>query len=187
MDVEFTSIQKYLDEDLHPSPPELKGRLSQFMDLNTEEIKNIFNLSIASIQFSTPENSYFIDFLSSELPTKDIITHLKPVLESENSLKLFHSCDNDIKLITSILGIYPRSIFDTEQFWRIKTDSSKSVSLKTLVLNILDVEMDKSFQVASWRVRPLNKAMIDYGLSDSYLLLVLFHFMVKKCLEGKSE
>ena len=42
--------------------------------------------------------------------------------------------------------------------------------------------MDKSFQIASWRVRPLNKAMIDYGLSDSYLLLVLFWHMMREMI-----
>lgn len=48
-------------------------------------------------------------------------------------------------------------------------------SLKTLSKNYLHLKVDKTFQSANWRVRPLAKGMVDYGVGDAFLLLGVFY------------
>jgi ribonuclease D len=39
---------------------------------------------------------------------------------------------------------------------------------------ILDIDLDKFFQVADWRIRPLPQGMIEYARNDSHFLIPLY-------------
>ena len=39
--------------------------------------------------------------------------------------------------------------------------------------------MDKYFQVADWRVRPLMSGMLEYARNDSHYLLALYFMLIK--------
>ena len=39
---------------------------------------------------------------------------------------------------------------------------------------MLEVELDKFFQVADWRIRPLPKGMLDYARCDSHYLIPIY-------------
>jgi ribonuclease D len=47
--------------------------------------------------------------------------------------------------------------------------------LKNLSKEYLNLKVDKTFQKANWRVRPLAKGMIDYGVGDAFLLVGVFY------------
>ena len=47
-------------------------------------------------------------------------------------------------------------------------------SLEKLVKLFLDVDLDKTFQIADWRIRPLPKGMMDYARNDSHYLIPIF-------------
>ena len=51
-------------------------------------------------------------------------------------------------------------------------------SLEKLVKLILDIDLDKLFQNADWRIRPLPQGMLDYARGDSHYLIPLYFFMV---------
>ena len=97
VDVEFTTIQH-----IEANATDLQE--SELGKPQEEDFSSLLSMGIASVQLSTPENSFFI------------AEFLRPLFESHNILKIFHSCDNDVKLISSVLGIYPQNIFDTEKF-----------------------------------------------------------------------
>mmetsp|Transcript_6448 Transcript_6448/g.8638 ORF Transcript_6448/g.8638 Transcript_6448/m.8638 type:complete len:122 (+) Transcript_6448:90-455(+) len=48
------------------------------------------------------------------------------------------------------------------------------ISLEKLVKLLLEVELDKFFQVADWRIRPLPKGMLDYARCDSHYLIPIY-------------
>lgn len=48
------------------------------------------------------------------------------------------------------------------------------VSLEKLVKLLLEVELDKFFQVADWRIRPLPKGMLAYARCDSHYLIPIY-------------
>ena len=48
------------------------------------------------------------------------------------------------------------------------------ISLEKLVKLFLAIELDKFFQVADWRIRPLPKGMLDYARCDSHYLIPIY-------------
>ena len=48
------------------------------------------------------------------------------------------------------------------------------MSLETLCDKFLNVQLDKFFQVADWRIRPLPQGMMDYARCDSHYLIPLY-------------
>lgn len=50
---------------------------------------------------------------------------------------------------------------------------------------MLKIELDKTFQVADWRIRPLPKGMLDYARSDSHYLIPLFVLMQQMLVDAK--
>ena len=68
----------------------------------------------------------------------------------------------------------------------IQSDKNYSISkhvnylgLKEIVKAILNVDLDKFFQQADWRVRPLPSGMLDYARSDSHYLIPIYIIFVK--------
>ena len=53
------------------------------------------------------------------------------------------------------------------------------LSLEKIAKAVLDVEMDKFFQVADWRIRPLPTGMLDYARSDSHYLIPVYLVFMK--------
>jgi exosome complex exonuclease RRP6 len=54
------------------------------------------------------------------------------------------------------------------------------LSLEKLISRFLDVKIDKSFQLADWRIRPLPKGILSYARTDSHYLLYLYHILLEK-------
>ena len=53
------------------------------------------------------------------------------------------------------------------------------LSLEKLAKLILDVDLDKFFQVADWRIRPLPAGMLNYARSDSHYLIPIYLTLMK--------
>ncbi len=53
------------------------------------------------------------------------------------------------------------------------------ISLEKLVKVTIDIDMDKFFQVADWRIRPLPKGMLDYARCDSHYLIPIYVLLCK--------
>jgi ribonuclease D len=52
------------------------------------------------------------------------------------------------------------------------------VSLEQIILLYLGVKIDKFFQLADWRIRPLPKAMLSYARTDTHYLIYAYHVMI---------
>jgi len=57
------------------------------------------------------------------------------------------------------------------------TNETVSLGLSILTQQLLKFELDKTYQKADWRVRPLPKVMMEYGRNDSCVLLFLWYLL----------
>lgn len=140
---------------------------------NRNHIHNI----AASIQISTLKQVYFIDSIKLHSVILEI---LGPIFQNEKILKIFHSCEGDVNVLYQSFGVITMNIFDTCKADRVVKNYKDTRGLSTLVKNEFSFDIDKSFQVATWNVRPLPMPMIDYAVNDAVLLLPLFTTLLQK-------
>ena len=55
------------------------------------------------------------------------------------------------------------------------------MSLEKITKLFLNVDLDKTFQVADWRIRPLPKGMLEYARNDSHYLIPLYMIIQDIC------
>lgn len=156
------------------TPDQFKGLLDYLstvneiaIDLEHHNIRSYLGL-VCLMQISTRDRDYIVDTLTlwSDLPgLLDIFTN--PAI-----LKVFHGADSDIIWLQRDFGLYIVNMFDTGQAARELQLSS--FSLAYLLKRICQVDTDKSFQLADWRVRPLSSAMVKYARLDTHYLLYIY-------------
>jgi len=132
---------------------------------------------VCLLQISTVDRDYMIDGikLHSVIPK-----YLTEIFASENIVKCFHGCDSDLKWLKSDFDIDVVNLFDTAKAMMIIMNDKTAYSLSTVSCRYLNYALDKSFQQADWRVRPLPQGMMDYARLDSSVLLYLWWAMIKE-------
>lgn len=131
------------------------------------------------IQISTWKRDYLIDpFTTFEL----IKIHLAKILEDGRILKIFHGGANDIRWLIRDFGIHVVGGIDTQILYQImKRDGQMDlIGFKAAVEEFLEHTIDKTYQNADWRQRPLTAQMKKYAREDSHLVLRLFDQMRKQ-------
>ena len=152
---------------------------------------------VAIIQASTFKTDYIFDCynLREEIRTQDHPESLRSIFASPNITKVMHGSDTDIKYLVADLNIATINLFDTARAFNfIQRLAPKAafesgtilvnkhvnlMSLENLAKIFLNLEMDKYFQVADWRVRPLMSGMLEYARNDSHYLLALYFMLIK--------
>ena len=124
---------------------------------------------VCTVQISSIQDDIIIDVL--KIGSKNVGEALACIFENKNYVKLFHGCDTDLKLLKSNLELNLVNIFDTANAYMKLSEVKISPSLSYLSKKFLSVELDKSFQTADWRIRPLPQKMIDYARKDSSTLI----------------
>lgn len=122
------------------------------------------NAVVCVIQLSSPVQTFAIDCFS--IRRDSIQKWLKPIFESENILKIFHGCDNDLNFLISNFQIYSRNFIDTGRtflvFQKLILNKSFKIShlpsLNYLAKLFLNIHLEKSYQKSDWRMRPLTKS-----------------------------
>jgi exosome complex exonuclease RRP6 len=71
-------------------------------------------------------------------------------------------------------------MFDTGRASRILC--YESYSLKYLLHKFCEFEADKTYQLADWRIRPLNDGMIKYARCDTHFLLYIYDELKKNLI-----
>ncbi|AJC48993.1 HRDC domain-containing protein [Allofrancisella guangzhouensis] len=126
------------------------------------------------IQVATDNDIFLIDTLENL-----DFSNLKVIFESENIQKIMHSAANDIPIIKKFLKCNTNNIFDT-QLAAGFLGLQPQISLKNLLKEILNVEMEKESQFSDWRKRPLSDNQIIYAINDVKYLIPLAQFLEKK-------
>jgi len=59
----------------------------------------------------------------------------------------------------------------------------QSFGLKYLLSYYCQVDVDKKYQLADWRIRPLEEEMLKYARQDTHYLLYIYDKMTQELLE----
>jgi exosome complex exonuclease RRP6 len=118
-------------------------------------------------QFSTREKDYVVDTLA----LRSHMHKLNRVLTDPKIVKVLHSAHEDIKWFQKDFGCYVVNMFDTAIALQAL---HMPYSLAFLVDHFCQVKLDKTWQTADWRVRPLPLPMVQYARQDTHYLLYCY-------------
>ena len=99
------------------------------------------------IQISSSSKDYLVDPfpLWSDLPLLNEIT------ANPKIVKVLHGCDSDIDWLQRDFSLYLRNVFDTHQAGKLL--GLPRVSLAYLLSTYCNLNVDKQYQLADWRIR----------------------------------
>ena len=134
---------------------------------------NIYYPMVGLIQLYDGERCYLIDPL--ELPNLDPLAGL---MSSPDTLKVFHSCSEDLEVFQHAMGLIPSPIFDT-QIAAAVLGVGFSMSYQRLVEHYLDIEISKEETRSDWLQRPLTENQLKYAALDVVHLFEVYQQQIK--------
>ncbi|KAJ2999030.1 exosome nuclease subunit [Globomyces sp. JEL0801] len=140
------------------------------IDLEHHHIRS-FQGFTCLIQISTRDEDYLVDTLElrSELHL------LNESFTNPKIVKVLHGAEKDIVWLQRDFGVYIVNLFDT--YHASNCLSLEHHSLAFLLQHYCDVDTDKRFQMADWRMRPLSPELSLYARKDTHYLLYIYDIM----------
>ncbi|GAA4353544.1 ribonuclease D [Kangiella taiwanensis] len=138
---------------------------------------NTFFHKLALIQVYDGEEIYLIDPLE--------ISDLKAfgeVLGDEGTLKVLHSCSEDLEALHNSYHFPINSVFDT-QIAAALCDMGPMLGYGNMVDIMLGLTLDKEHTKTDWLARPLSEEQKIYAAQDVQFLLPCFYRLREKLLE----
>lgn len=159
---------------------ELKNFKEIAIDLEHHSFRSYQGLTCL-LQISTDQTDYIIDVF----PLWQDMQLLNEIFTLPSILKVFHSSTYDIIWLQRDLGIYVVNMFDT---WvAAKTLGYQHLSLSSLVEQFCQFQMDKRFQLADWRMRPIPDEMLQYARCDTHFLLYIYRKLKQELLNTSDQ
>jgi ribonuclease D len=121
---------------------------------------------VCLIQFSTPTADYIVDPIA--LPD---LTPLAPFFANPEQQKVFHGAEYDLLCLRRDYGFTFTNVFDTMSAAR--TLGWPQVGLAAILGTQFGVTMNKKYQRADWKRRPLTAELLDYARLDTHYLVAL--------------
>ena len=135
------------------------------------------NMKLSLIQVNDSEEIYLIDCLQIEY-----IEDICDFLFSNKVIKILHSCKEDYEAINSWTGRNLVNVFDT-QLANAFLGGSYSIGYQDLVIEKIDIKVDKDETRSNWLRRPLSDSQLRYAASDVEFLSHLFIDLEEKLRE----
>ena len=129
---------------------------------------------LSLIQIATASQVWVIDALMC-----DDLTPLKSILENPKIKKIFHAGDQDWGILKQYTGAKTWPYFDT-QFMAAFAKLGHSSSLETLVLELLNEQVNKSCQKTDWIKRPLTDEQLAYAAKDAEFVASIYPILTNK-------
>uniref|UniRef100_A0A182W2M2 Exosome complex component 10 homolog n=1 Tax=Anopheles minimus TaxID=112268 RepID=A0A182W2M2_9DIPT len=129
------------------------------------------------MQLSTRSKDYIVDALA----LRDELHVLNEVFTDPKKLKVLHGSISDIEWLQRDLGLYLVNMFDTGEAARVLQFSR--IGLQFLLKHYCNIDTDKAFQLADWRIRPMPGNFIEYARKDTHYLLYIYDRMKNELLD----
>lgn len=132
---------------------------------------------ICLIQFSTENGDYLVDPLANL-----DLSPLGALFADPDRVVVFHAGENDVPYFRRQYGFQFANLFDTYLAARVL--GYPQCGLATLLETHFQVRLDKRFQMADWRMRPLPADMAEYARMDTRYLLELREILTRELVEA---
>lgn len=134
---------------------------SSVLAIDTEFLREkTYYAKLCLIQLATDDEAVIVDpFSVGDLGA------LKPVLENESVVKLFHAGSQDLEILLREVGVLPRPIFDT-QVAAALLGHTQQIGYAALVGAECGVTLKKIDSFTDWSRRPLSESQLDYAADD---------------------
>ncbi|THD23821.1 Exosome component 10 [Fasciola hepatica] len=126
------------------------------------------------IQITTSSKDYIIDALA----LRDHLVQLNEVFTNPDIVKVFHGSDQDLMWFQRDFSVYVVNLFDSHLASRALQLGRHSLSY--LLHHYANVQTNKKYQLADWRIRPLPDALIEYARTDTHYLLYIAAVMCQE-------
>ena len=134
------------------------------------------NMKLSLIQVNDGQEIYLIDCLQIDYKEENC-----NFLFSKDVIKIFHSCKEDLEAVFSWTGQNLVNIFDT-QLANAFLGGSYSIGYQDLVIDKIDVKVDKEETRSNWLRRPLTDSQLRYAASDVEFLSDLYMELEEKLI-----
>ncbi|CAE7198321.1 Exosc10 [Symbiodinium natans] len=124
---------------------------------------------VCLIQVSTRKK----DFLIDPFDIFEQLHMLNEVFSDPRIVKVLHGADRDVLWLQRDFSVYLVNMFDTGLATRALRLQG-GYSLANLVSHFCGVKLDKKYQTADWRERPLPTEMVHYARADTHYLLFCY-------------
>lgn len=128
----------------------------------------------ALLQIYDREHVYLIDPLAI-----DDFTPLKTLFLAPDTIKVMHSCSEDMEVFDRLLDCYPQPLIDT-QIAASLAGLDFSISYQRLVDAVLGKQLDKGETRSNWLQRPLTDKQLSYAADDVLWLLDVYDYLMAK-------
>lgn len=146
------------------------------IDLEHHDYRSYYGI-VCLMQISDREQDWIVDTIA----LREELHILNEVFANPSITKIFHGAFMDIIWLQRDLGLYIVSLFDTYHASRLL--GFPKHSLAYLLERFAHFKTSKKYQLADWRIRPLNKAMMAYARADTHFLLNIFDQLRNMLLE----
>uniref|UniRef100_A0A1Q3F1E6 Exosome complex component 10 homolog n=1 Tax=Culex tarsalis TaxID=7177 RepID=A0A1Q3F1E6_CULTA len=129
------------------------------------------------MQISTRTKDYIIDTLA----LREELHVLNEVFTDSKIVKVLHGSISDIEWLQRDLALYIVNMFDTGEAAKVLEFSR--IGLQYLLKHYCNIETDKAYQLADWRIRPIPQNFIEYARKDTHYLLYIYDRMRNELIE----
>lgn len=172
----------YIDteDQLNEMVEELRNVKEIAVDLEHHSYRTFLGITCL-MQISSRTKDYIIDTIA----LRDELHTLNDIFTNPSIVKVFHGSDCDVEWLQRDLSLYVVNMFDTHQ--AAKRLGMARLSLAFLLKHYCNIDADKSFQLADWRMRPLPENLLKYAQQDTHYLLYIFDLIVNDLLKASNE
>ncbi|NWJ02301.1 EXOSX protein, partial [Crypturellus undulatus] len=150
------------------------------VDLEHHSYRSFLGLTCL-MQISTRTEDFIIDTLE----LRSDMNILNETFTDPAIVKVIHGADSDVEWLQKDFGLYLVNMFDTHQAARLLNLGKHS--LDHLLKLYCNVDADKQYQLADWRIRPLPEEMIQYARDDTHYLLHIYDKVREALWERANE
>ncbi|KAF2716880.1 hypothetical protein K431DRAFT_335186 [Polychaeton citri CBS 116435] len=168
---ETTATLVDTEEQMEEMLEELKKAKEIAIDLEHHDHRSYIGI-VSLMQISTRERDWIVDTLK---PWRRKLQRLNQVFADPAILKVLHGAYMDVVWLQRDLGLYLVGLFDTH--FACRALGYSGASLAFLLKKFADVDAQKQYQTADWRIRPLPQELFDYARSDTHYLLYIYDCM----------
>jgi ribonuclease D len=141
---------------------------SKYICIDTETMGlNIYRDRLCLVQM-TDEND---NFVVVKVKSKNV-DNLKRLLESDN-LKIFHYARFDVAILKYQMNINVNNIYCTKIASKLARTYTDKHGLKDVIKDLLNIDIDKTYQCSDWGNTNLTDRQINYALNDVKYLVPL--------------